>query len=110
MSTHLTDQRFSEFKLPDTVLEGLSQAGFERCTPIQAKSLPLALEGKDIAGQAQTGTGKTIAFLVATYNRLLTQPASEKRKPNQPRALMLAPTRELAGGGTTSVGERKVLN
>ncbi|MCW9014691.1 MAG: ATP-dependent RNA helicase RhlB [Gammaproteobacteria bacterium] len=96
MSTHLTEQRFDEFDLPEPLLQGLKQAGFEKCTPIQAKSLPLGLEGKDIAGQAQTGTGKTIAFLVAAYNRLLTQPASAKRRPNQPRALMLAPTRELA--------------
>ncbi len=66
------------------------------CTPIQAETLPVALLGKDVAGQAQTGTGKTAAFLIAVYNYLLTRPADERRKQNQPRALILAPTRELA--------------
>lgn len=96
MSTHLTDQHFDQYKLPESLLQGLNQAGFKQCTPIQAKSLPLSLDGIDVAGEAQTGTGKTIAFLVAVYNRLLTQPASPQRKPNQPRALIIAPTRELA--------------
>ncbi len=96
MSTHLTDQRFDQYKLPESLLQGLNQAGFENCTPIQAQSLPLSLDGIDVAGEAQTGTGKTIAFLVAVYNKLLTEPAPEERKPNQPRALILAPTRELA--------------
>ena len=96
MSTHLTDQRFDQYKLPESLLQGLNQAGFQQCTPIQADSLPLSLDGIDVAGEAQTGTGKTIAFLVAVYNRLLTQPADASRKPNQPRALILAPTRELA--------------
>lgn len=96
MSTHLTDQHFDQYKLPESLLQGLNQAGFKQCTPIQAKSLPLSLDGIDVAGEAQTGTGKTIAFLVAVYNRLLTQPASPQRKANQPRALIIAPTRELA--------------
>ena len=96
MSTHLTDQRFDQYKLPDSLLQGLNQAGFQQCTPIQADSLPISLGGQDVAGEAQTGTGKTIAFLVAVYNKLLTEPAPEHRKQNQPRALILAPTRELA--------------
>jgi len=96
MSTHLTDQHFDQYKLPDSLLQGLNQAGFKQCTPIQARSLPLSLDGIDVAGEAQTGTGKTIAFLVAVYNKLLTEPAPEHRKPNQPRALIIAPTRELA--------------
>lgn len=96
MSTHLTDQHFDQYKLPESLLQGLNQAGFKQCTPIQAKSLPLSLDGIDVAGEAQTGTGKTIAFLVAVYKRLLTQPASPQRKANQPRALIIAPTRELA--------------
>ena len=58
--------------------------------------MPLTLAGKDVAGQAQTGTGKTAAFLIAAFNHLLRHPADESRKPNQVRALMLAPTRELA--------------
>ena len=96
MSTHLSDHRFDEYKLPDSLLQGLKQANFEFCTPIQAQTLPHTLQGQDVAGQAQTGTGKTMAFLIAVYHRLLTQPASEHRKPNQPRALIIAPTRELA--------------
>ncbi len=96
MSTHLTDQRFDQYKLPETLLQGLNQAGFQLCTPIQADSIPILLDGHDVAGEAQTGTGKTIAFLIGVYNKLLTVPAAEHRKPNQPRALILAPTRELA--------------
>src|SRR5690606_37397894 len=62
----------------------------------QAMTLPLTLAGKDVAGQAQTGTGKTAAFLVALYNRLLTGDASPRRRAQDPRAVILAPTRELA--------------
>ncbi len=93
---HLTNTRFSEFDLPDEIQRGLADAGFEFCTPIQAESIPIALSGSDVAGEAQTGTGKTAAFLVACFNQLLNNPAHETRKQNQPRALMLAPTRELA--------------
>ncbi|MGV8941169.1 MAG: ATP-dependent RNA helicase RhlB [Lysobacter sp.] len=92
----LTDITFDSFDLHPRLLEGLESAGFTRCTPIQAMSLPFALKGRDVAGQAQTGTGKTLAFLVATINRLLTQPALGERQPGDPRALILAPTRELA--------------
>ena len=94
MSKHLTEQRFIDFPIHDSVLASLDSKGFEFCTPIQAKSLPYTLAGQDIAGQAQTGTGKTLAFLVATYHYLLTHDLSTKS--NQPRALILAPTRELA--------------
>ncbi|MDQ3288956.1 MAG: ATP-dependent RNA helicase RhlB, partial [Pseudomonadota bacterium] len=92
----LTDVTFSSFDLHPSLLEGLEAAGFTRCTPIQALTLPVALPGGDVAGQAQTGTGKTLAFLVAVINRLLTRPALADRKPEDPRALILAPTRELA--------------
>ncbi|MGO4221291.1 ATP-dependent RNA helicase RhlB [Lysobacter sp. TAF61] len=92
----LTDISFSTFDLHPSLLAGLEAAGFTRCTPIQALTLPLALNGRDVAGQAQTGTGKTLAFLVAVINRLLTRPALAERKPEDPRALILAPTRELA--------------
>jgi len=92
----LTDIPFSSLPLAPTVAAGLEQAGFSRCTPIQAMTLPVALAGRDVAGQAQTGTGKTLAFLVAVVNRLLTRPALAERKPEDPRALILAPTRELA--------------
>jgi ATP-dependent RNA helicase RhlB len=93
---HLSTTRFQELALPEALQADLRAAGFEFCTPIQAKSLPLLLQGQDVAGQAQTGTGKTIAFLVATITRLVNQPASPRRRANQPRALILAPTRELA--------------
>jgi len=92
----LTDITFSTFDLHPSLLAGLEAAGFTRCTPIQAMTLPVALPGGDVAGQAQTGTGKTLAFLVAVINRLLTRPALADRKPEDPRALILAPTRELA--------------
>lgn len=77
-------------------MAGIRKAGFKFCTPIQAGTLPLALHGKDVAGQAQTGTGKTAAFLLATLHKLLTDEPREGRKPQQIRALILAPTRELA--------------
>jgi len=93
---HTTDIRFSSLNLPEELLKGVEDAGFEFCTPIQAESLPIALEGKDVAGQAQTGTGKSAAFLLATFNHLLKSPPPEGRKSTQPRAIMLAPTRELA--------------
>jgi len=92
----LTDTFFDSFELQPNVLSGLHAAGFTRCTPIQALTLPLALAGRDVAGQAQTGTGKTGAFLVAVMNRLLTQPAFTERGASDPRALIIAPTRELA--------------
>ncbi|RLA03381.1 MAG: ATP-dependent RNA helicase RhlB [Gammaproteobacteria bacterium] len=94
--THLTETAFSSFSLSDKLMQGIEDSGFSMCTPIQAETLPVALAGKDVAGQAQTGTGKTAAFLVAVYNHLLTHEADEHRKVNQPRALILAPTRELA--------------
>jgi ATP-dependent RNA helicase RhlB len=93
--THLSDKVFASLGLPEVVLRGVEEAGFERCTPIQADALPLALAGQDVAGQAQTGTGKTAAFLLATFAHLLKHPL-EDRRPTQPRAIMLAPTRELA--------------
>ncbi len=92
----LTDITFSTFDLTPPLLAGLEAAGFTRCTPIQALTLPVALPGGDVAGQAQTGTGKTLAFLITVMNRLLTRPALADRKPEDPRALILAPTRELA--------------
>ncbi|MGD0843082.1 MAG: DEAD/DEAH box helicase [Geobacteraceae bacterium] len=85
--------KFNEFNLPETVLRGIKEAGFTDCTPIQAMSLPLALAGKDVAGQAQTGTGKTAAFLITLFKKLLG--AVKEGKEHHPRALILAPTREL---------------
>ncbi|RUL74821.1 DEAD/DEAH box helicase [Dyella choica] len=94
--TVLTETFFTQFDLHPLLQQGLDEAGFARCTPIQALTLPMALTGRDVAGQAQTGTGKTCAFLVAMMNRLLNQPAVAERKDSDPRALVIAPTRELA--------------
>jgi ATP-dependent RNA helicase RhlB len=125
-NTHLTETRFNNLELSDSILRGLKDAGFNFCTPIQDKALPLSLRGKDIAGQAQTGTGKTAAFLLATFQYLINDEEveleaddlklweqyeiddikslpkkqaakSEHRKIiKNPRAIILAPTRELA--------------
>jgi ATP-dependent RNA helicase RhlB len=94
--THLTDTRFDSFDIDPRILLGLKDAGFVQCTPIQAETLPIALAGRDVAGQAQTGTGKTAAFLVAVFQRLLAQTPERSHRIPHPRAVMLAPTRELA--------------
>jgi ATP-dependent RNA helicase RhlB len=91
--THLSEIKFSELNLAPQVVSGLDEMGFEYCTEIQAKSLPILMKGTDIAGQAQTGEGKTIAFLAATFHTLLSKPKPDHK---QPRALIMAPTRELA--------------
>ncbi|MDE2338391.1 MAG: DEAD/DEAH box helicase [Gammaproteobacteria bacterium] len=87
---------FAGLGLAAPVLAGIRDAGFASCTPIQAQTLPIAIAGRDVAGQAQTGTGKTAAFLVALYNTLLTHAAPAGRTPTSVRALIVAPTRELA--------------
>lgn len=92
-TTHLTETRFCNLELSDPILLGLNDAAFNHCTPIQDKALPLLLRSKDIAGQAQTGTGKTATFLLATFQHLLND---ESEAIKNPRALILAPTRELA--------------
>ncbi|MFH2220545.1 MAG: DEAD/DEAH box helicase [Pseudomonadota bacterium] len=89
----LTQTRFSDFELPAEVLAGLNDTEFSYCTPIQAQVLPISLTGRDVAGQAQTGTGKTAAFLVTVFTRLL---QFSDRDPKLPSALIAAPTRELA--------------
>src|SRR5262245_20083863 len=94
--THLTDVAFENLGLHEPLMRGVAEAGFKRCTPIQARTLPIALAGRDVAGQAQTGTGKTAAFLLGLMQHLLTRPASPDRRATQPRAIVLAPTRELA--------------
>jgi ATP-dependent RNA helicase RhlB len=121
---HLTQTRFSNLELSDSILQSLHEAHFNHCTPIQDKALPLLLRGKDIAGQAQTGTGKTATFLLATFQHLINEitfeadtdehehddydyddesetPAvdivfTQPRTLKYPRAIILAPTRELA--------------
>ncbi|MBI1424092.1 MAG: ATP-dependent RNA helicase RhlB [Gammaproteobacteria bacterium] len=93
---HLSNIKFASLNLPAQLLQGIESSGFSNCTPIQAETLPLSLAGQDIAGQAQTGTGKTAAFLIACFAHLLNHPPADKRKPTQPLAIILAPTRELA--------------
>ena len=96
----LTDTRLDGLGLHASIVAGLNARGFTQATPIQADTLPLALAGRDIAGQANTGTGKTAAFLLATLDRLLRNtPRAVDNAPAgaaRPRALILAPTRELA--------------
>lgn len=92
-STSLNTPEFNKFALDERLLRVLDEIGYKNCTPIQGECLPLILDGHDIAGQAQTGTGKTAAFLLTTFHFLLKQQA----QPNSNlRALIIAPTRELA--------------
>ncbi len=87
---------FASLDLVPSVMQGIAETGFTTATPIQAQTLPFALAGRDVAGQAQTGTGKTAAFLVALYQTLLKRPAAPDRPINAVRAIVIAPTRELA--------------
>ncbi|TFH46873.1 MAG: DEAD/DEAH box helicase, partial [Lysobacterales bacterium] len=97
MSEHLlTTVTFASLGLPPELLKGTQDAGFEFCTPIQAAALPHALKGHDVDGQAQTGTGKSAAFLLAAMNHLMHKPPANGHKNGDPRALIFAPTRELA--------------
>jgi ATP-dependent RNA helicase RhlB len=93
---HLSQLAFDSLHIAGSLKRSIAELGYTRCTPIQAQTLPLALAGGDVAGQAQTGTGKTAAFLVALFNRLLTDPGAPDRPQNAPRAIVIAPTRELA--------------
>ncbi len=88
--------RFHDLNLPEEIMHGIYDVGFEYCTPIQAATLPQTLAGADVTGKAQTGTGKTAAFLITILTHLnRTQPAGERRR-GAPRALIMVPTRELA--------------
>src|SRR5690606_35819059 len=97
MTNDNSDQKigFSAFNLVEPLRKAIADLGFEYCTPIQAQSLRYTLEGHDVTGRAQTGTGKTAAFLITIINDLLSNPVQEKRYLAEPRALILAPTREL---------------
>ncbi|MFK8079614.1 MAG: DEAD/DEAH box helicase [Granulosicoccus sp.] len=86
---------FKELGLPDALLKATDELGFSQCTEIQGLSLPVISQGQDIAAQAQTGTGKTAAFLLGSFARLVTH-VPEQRRADQPRMLVIAPTRELA--------------
>ena len=87
---------FDSFDLEQPLRDAIAKLGFEFCTPIQAQSLVHTLAGHDVTGKAQTGTGKTAAFLITIINDLLTHPVEGDRFLAEPRALIIAPTRELA--------------
>ncbi len=88
--------RFHDFSLPLELMRGLAAMRFQYCTPIQSESLPYSLNGHDIVGRAQTGTGKTAAFLISIVNDLINYAVEGQRYIGDVRALILAPTRELA--------------
>jgi ATP-dependent RNA helicase RhlB len=87
--------RFHDLDLPSEMMHALADLEFQYCTPVQAELMPKTLQGLDATGRAQTGTGKTAAFLLTIFTLLLRKPAEAQRKPGTPRALILAPTREL---------------
>jgi ATP-dependent RNA helicase RhlB len=87
---------FDHFDLQKPLADAIRKIGFEYCTPIQAQSLVHTLQGHDVTGKAQTGTGKTAAFLITIINDLLLNPIEQARYIAEPRALIVAPTRELA--------------
>lgn len=87
--------RFHDLELESSLMHGIADLGFEYCSPIQAESLPHGLAGHDVVGKAQTGTGKTAAFLVTIIEDLLKNPIKEERYAGEARALIIAPTREL---------------
>ena len=96
-NNHLSNVSFDSLDLHAQIKAGISDAGFDFCTPIQAEALPITIDQKDVAGQAQTGTGKTAAFLIATFQRLLiSNQKNTKNNKSQPMGFILAPTRELA--------------
>jgi len=88
--------RFHDFDLPDVLMRAIAELGFSYCSPIQEQSLPYTLRGGDVVGKAQTGTGKTAAFLISVIHDLLKNPIQTERYAGEARAIILAPTRELA--------------
>jgi len=87
--------RFHDLDLPLPLMHAIADLGFEYCSPIQAQALPHTLDGFDVVGKAQTGTGKTAAFLVTAINDLLRNPLEGERFLAEPRVVVIAPTREL---------------
>ncbi|HXY61901.1 MAG TPA: DEAD/DEAH box helicase [Nitrospirota bacterium] len=85
---------FNELDLPFEIMQGIEHSGFVACTPVQEAVIPRAVRGEDVAAQAQTGTGKTAAFLISLFTRMVRNPATDLG--NSPQALIIAPTRELA--------------
>jgi ATP-dependent RNA helicase RhlB len=105
--------RFHDLGLDPRLLHGIADLGFQYCSPIQAAVLPQTLSGHDAIGKAQTGTGKTAAFLVTVFSDLLTNPIEEERYVGEPRALVIAPTRELVqqiADDATKLGKYTGLN
>ena len=86
---------FSELNLPQALQQGIDELGFTKLTAVQQIALPISLAGKDVAGQGRTGTGKTATFLITAFNRMLTQEPKKGRTGQHPRAVVIAPTREL---------------
>ncbi len=102
---------FDELGLPDQLLQATKELGFSHCTEIQGLTLPVIKSGQDIAAQAQTGTGKTAAFILGSFSRLL-ENNGDANDANQPRMLVIAPTRELAiqiGKDAESLGKHTNL-
>ena len=87
--------KFDTLNLDALVQRGVDALGFEFCSPIQGRILPHTLNGNDAIGKAQTGTGKTAAFLITIFNDLLSHPIEGERYLGEPRAVIIAPTREL---------------
>ena len=97
MSEHLlTTVTFASLGMPPELLRGVDDAGFEFCTRIQAEALPIALDGHDVEGQAQTGTGKSAAFLLATMNHLLRRPRRKGHRDAEFEPRVVGPPQELA--------------
>lgn len=86
---------FDSLNLHPALAQAIADLGFTRMTPIQHKVLRFTLAGHDAIGRAQTGTGKTAAFLISVINDLLNHPIEDQRYRGAPRALIMAPTREL---------------
>ena len=95
VETREGETRFHDLSLRDELMHGIADLGFQYCSPIQASILPHTLQGHDAIGKAQTGTGKTAAFLITIFNDLLCHPIEGERFVGEPRALVIAPTREL---------------
>jgi len=93
-SSLFSETTFDSLNLPEAINQGLRDLGFQCLTQVQDQVLPLSLGGRDIVAQAQTGSGKTAAYLLTAFNRLLTTPRTSAD--DVPRALIVAPTRELA--------------
>ena len=87
--------KFTELNLAEPLQRAIDDLGYTELTAVQERALPLTLAGQDVAGQGRTGTGKTAAFLITALNRLLTEPPKKGRGKKHPRALVIAPTREL---------------